>query len=175
MNRLLSLFVVAALVLSACAKKETITEPVDTGGNTSSKNSFVVDGNGFSNTSFRAYNDETYSNAFEDLESGSGSINYSGTIGNNSTNVFGLSIVTAVVRTGTFTIDEFDLALVTTDGNLQTATYVLESGTVTVTQWDNVGGRCKGTFSGVARHIVTLASITISNGKFDCRVVADVD
>lgn len=175
MNRLLSLVVVAALVVSACAKKETISGPVDTGGNTSSKNSFVVDGNGFSNTSFRGFNDESNASASTDSETGNGSITFAGTIGNNSTNIFGLSIVTAVVRTGTFTNDEFELALVTTDGTLQTGTYALESGTVTVTQWDDIGGRCKGTFSGVARDIVTQATITISNGKFDCRIIEDAD
>lgn len=175
MKRLLPLLVIAALVLSACAKKENTTAPVDTGDNTSSKNSFVVNGNGYSNTSFRAFNDDETAFAARDNESSGGAITYSGTIGNNSTNIFALSIVVDDVRTGTFTEENSLVTIVTTNGTTMTGRFVVVDGTVTVSQWDDVGGRCKGTFSGTATDPASGASITIASGKFDTRVVDTIE
>lgn len=175
MNRLLPLVAIAAILLSACAKKENATEPVDTGGNTSSKNSFVVDGSGFSNASFRGFNDETTAFAASDDESSSGAISFSGTIGNNSTSIFSLSIVVNEVRTGTFTEANSLVTVVTTNGSTMTGSFVMVDGTITISQWDDVGGRCKGTFSGTATDASNGASITITNGKFDCRVVETIE
>ncbi|HCN04112.1 MAG TPA: hypothetical protein DIS79_00710, partial [Bacteroidetes bacterium] len=128
-----------------------------------------------SNTSFRAFNDESNASAYTDDEVGSGVVTFSGTIGNNSTHVFSITIVTSSARTGTFTLDEAGVGFTTTDGTLQTKNYGLISGSITITQWDGIGGRCKGTFSGVANEVISQEFVTITNGKFDCRIIEDAD
>jgi len=79
------------------------------------------------------------------------------------------------VRTGTFTEENSLVTIVTTNGTTMTGRFVVVDGTVTVSQWDDVGGRCKGTFSGTATDPASGASITIASGKFDTRVVDTIE
>ncbi|MCO6465226.1 MAG: hypothetical protein J5I53_01295 [Bradyrhizobiaceae bacterium] len=172
MLRLLIAGVCCVAFLSSCTSSTTPSNPND--DKTNGNNQFTVDGNGYSNGYWRGYKDEATQIAYTSTASGTGNFVFGGlTTVENET--FMLSMLTSKAEVGTFTVDAVQgnaISLVYGDAK---KTFIATSGSIVISQYDAIGGRAKGTFSGSFVEAGTAATtITVKNGKFDLPVKAEI-
>jgi hypothetical protein len=157
------------IAMDGCKKKEDNPIPQITGGN--GQLSFVANGDGFTNKAFSSTTGATL--AFYTVSDDKTAVGVD--VGNqNSSTYAGFSLTFAGKSTGTFeldnTADEAYFILSIKDGTHDAAYYPAENaGTVTVTKYENVGGKIEGTFSGTLTKVDVTgqpATITIKDGKF---------
>lgn len=163
MFRFLPLILVVAVMVAACGSDST-TNPDDT---TSSKNSFNVTGGGYTNASFKGYNNDTAGVASE--SGGSGLVTFAGKT-SVTNEVFTISLLTPGTTAGTYPVSSSDgssITLVITNGS-SARTYFAGSGTIEIKSW-GPSGRTSGTFSGVLVDPVNPAvgQLQVTAGKFD--------
>lgn len=161
MLRLLSILLAIALIAPACSD-DSPTNP----DGTSTKNSFVVSGGGYTNATFKGYAGDTAGVATE--SGGSGGVAFSGTTP-NSGEYFSLALLLEEAKAGEFPVNASSgtaITLVIIKGSTA-KTYFAGSGTINVTSW-NASGRSAGTFSGtMVDPSNPTATLTVTNGKFD--------
>jgi len=162
MLRLLSILLAIALIAPACSEDST-TNP---DANTSSKNSFTVNGGGYTKAAFKGYNGDTAGVATE--SGGSGGVSFFGTTP-NATEYFSIALLIDEAKTGDFTVNASDgsaMTLVIIKGST-TKTYFAGTGTISVKTW-NSSGRSSGTFNGTFIDPTNpTAPLTVTDGKFD--------
>lgn len=170
--------VIATFYVTACAKDESPTGTPSTNDNAAT-NSFVLNGNGYTNVECQGATQEDAAFAFVSNNDNSVTISAFGTIGGVSTTRFSITFVLERSGTGTFALggenfNSYSLTLLDGGSGKPAAVYIPTSGSITVTQFDAVGGRLRATFSSEAQNAGGAGTITISNGKLDCKVIEEV-
>lgn len=171
-------FLIVTVYITACAKDENPTGTPSTNNN-EVVNSFVINGDGYSSVECRGATQEDAAFAFVSEDDNSVTISAYGTIGGVSTTRFSITFVLERSGTGTFTLggetpNSYSLTLLDGGSGKPAAIYVPTNGSITVTQFDAVGGRLRATFSGEAQNAGGNGTLSITNGRLDCKVVEEV-
>ena len=179
MHKLLYLtLVIVTTCFTACVKDENPAGTSSTNDDAVT-NSFIINGGGYSNVECRGASEDDAGFAFVSDDDNSVTISAYGTIGGVSTTRFSITFVLERSGTGTFALggenaNSYSLTLLDGGSGKPAAIYVPASGSITITQFDAVGGRLRATFSGEAQNAGGEGTISITNGKLNCKVVEEV-
>ncbi|MBC8124834.1 MAG: hypothetical protein H7X70_03790 [Candidatus Kapabacteria bacterium] len=137
----------------------------------SDKNSFTMNGSGYTEAKFAAFNLDTASNARE-LSGPSAFVVFSGTT-TKLGEVFTLTLTTKTTSTGSYQINGLEgttAALAISKGGT-ISTYFATSGSITIDTWASVNGRVTGRFdcSLALTSDPTISVLQITAGKFDAK------
>lgn len=167
--RILNSILFTALVSIIALSCKSTTTPA---GPTANGNSFYATGGVYSNALFNSDVGDAINTATVDESSGSGAVNFGGTE-SVSTNKFSISILVKATKPATYIVsaaDGVNIAMQITQAT-SSEVYFAINGTIQVASWDAIGGRAKGSFQG--RLVSTTGKILdVTNGKFDCKVIA---
>jgi hypothetical protein len=141
-SKLFVVILVSAAVLAGC------TENAINNALTNEKNSFVVNGSGYTEAKFKGYTADTASVARE--VTGSSALVVISGLTTKTGETFGLSMSARSNVAGSYQINGAEgttMTLVIMNGS-SPITYIATSGSITIDSWGSVGGRVKGSFSG---------------------------
>jgi hypothetical protein len=168
MWRLSALALVLVVMLTGCPE-DNPTNPND--GVTNDKNKFTVTGNGFSNSTWKGYSDETKHMAFISAVVGKPSVTFSG-LTTNANETFTCFLLFSAGAPGTYPVNSTEGNAISIQYGSPVTSMFAASGSIIVSQFDAIGGRAKGTFSGTLVS-ASVKTMTLSNGVFDVRVIAE--
>ncbi len=162
---------IGILFAMGCSNTSTPTNPND--ALTSSKNRFTVNGGGYTNAQWKGYLSEATLRAFVAEAGGTGNVSVSGltTVPNET---FTLLFLCPASTPGTYVVNPSTGTSMTMIYGSTSRTLFAQSGTIVISQFDAIGGRAKGTFSGSFTAIDDSGiTIEVTDGVFDVPVVAE--
>ena len=145
MNRILSALLAFSVLFAGVACSSSPSDPGDPG--TDDKNSFTVNGNGYSESKFKGYSSDSTGGAGE--ANGAGAISIGG-VTDRSGESFILTLLTKSNAPGSYQVDASEgnaMTLIVRNGST-TTTYFAGSGSITIEEWGSVGGTASGKFDG---------------------------
>lgn len=171
MTKLQPILLALLLVVVGCTSSTTPSNPNDE--KTNGNNQFAVDGGGYTGGYWRGMKDELFHIAYTSSAGGTGNFSFNGlTTTENET--FTVGLLTSKPEVGTYTVNAVQGNGMTLVFGSPRRTFLATSGTIKIDQFDAVGGRAKGSFSGSFIEATSSpATITVKNGKFDLPVRAE--
>ena len=169
MNRILSALLAFSVLIAGVACSSSPSDPGN--GGTDDKNSFTVNGNGYSDSKFVGYALDSTGGASE--ADGAGAIGVAG-VTDRSGEVFILTMLTKSNSPGTYTVNasEGTAMTMTVTGSSKTTTYFAGSGSITIDSWGSIGGTASGTFDGSFVDLTDPQNtvIQVTAGKFSVEI-----